>query len=631
MNNKEAALSYLRKGYSVITLYSASMLKRKPPKKFQKTMQEKLAENAAKGNPLSDKDIIAEMVTRKCKTPCLFEWKEFQYRLPTEEEVSSWFDENPDASIGILTGKISNLVVFDLDGQGAIDYATKEGGFPSTAKALTKKGFHVYVQHPGFEVVNDVNKELGLDIRGEGGYVVAPPSIHASGHQYVWEDGCSIFDVDPAPCKPWMIEYLKEVASRNGQPKKAKEPAIKTKENPSAVRTADGGDEYAAILQNGATEGNRNHTVTKLVGHLLGKGIPAAEAWELVRIWNLSKNTPPLGEDELRRTFDSIKKSQELKAKTEKEIEVVQFLDTADKVIADYDQQYVKVPFGGSLLSNMEAKMNGGLLGGRLNIIGGIPSSCKTVLSNNMADNICLNGHPVLFFSYDDGRAEIRYRTYARFSGFEIEDFNNQRLSKCDLEAICKNSSVSSINGNKYIVQEVFKIEEWPMLIEKIHKRHQKTPVIMVDYLRKIKTENHRGDERLRVDEILFNLTNMAKAHNMPILVISELARDSYKAGQRLSMASFKESGSIEYEASWLGILAAVEEDANGYSLKSDWERIIEHDGNIDLIVFKAKRGTGTTGRIPLKLDKAKMTVRDRIESSKIDSVSAMKKVSKYD
>jgi hypothetical protein len=96
-------------------------------------------------------------------------------------------------------------------------------------------------------------------------------------------------------------------------------------------------------------------------------------------------------------------------------------------------------------------------------------------------------------------------------------------------------------------------------------------------------------------------------------------------------MASFKESGSIEYEASWLGILAAVEEDANGYSLKSDWERIIEHDGNIDLIVFKAKRGTGTTGRIPLKLDKAKMTVRDRIESSKIDSVSAMKKVSKYD
>ena len=55
-------------------------------------------------------------------------------------------------------------------------------------------------------------------------------------------------------------------------------------------------------------------------------------------------------------------------------------------------------------------------------------------------------------------------------------------------------------------------------------------------------------------------------------------------------MTSFKESGNIEYAASWLGILAAVEDD--GYTLKNDWERIINHDGNIDLIVFKAKRGT---------------------------------------
>ena len=90
-------------------------------------------------------------------------------------------------------------------------------------------------------------------------------------------------------------------------------------------------------------------------------------------------------------------------------------------------------------------------------------------------------------------------------------------------------------------------------------------------------------------------------------------------------MASFKESGTIEYEASWLGILAAVEEDGL-YTLKNDWERIINHDGNIDLIVFKAKRGTGVTGRISLKLDKSKMTVRDRIESTKADSVTPLMK-----
>ena len=77
-------------------------------------------------------------------------------------------------------------------------------------------------------------------------------------------------------------------------------------------------------------------------------------------------------------------------------------------------------------------------------------------------------------------------------------------------------------------------------------------------------------------------------------------------------MASFKESGTIEYEASWLGILGEVEEKDGQFEIKEDWDSIIEHDGNVDLIIFKAKRGTGATGKIPLKVDKNFMTVSDR-------------------
>jgi hypothetical protein len=89
-------------------------------------------------------------------------------------------------------------------------------------------------------------------------------------------------------------------------------------------------------------------------------------------------------------------------------------------------------------------------------------------------------------------------------------------------------------------------------------------------------------------------------------------------------MASFKESGSIEYEASWLGILASVEEKNGEYTLKNNWERIIEQDGNVDLIVFKTKRGTGITGKIPLKVDRDKMTVTDRDEYSIVDTAEAI-------
>jgi hypothetical protein len=87
-------------------------------------------------------------------------------------------------------------------------------------------------------------------------------------------------------------------------------------------------------------------------------------------------------------------------------------------------------------------------------------------------------------------------------------------------------------------------------------------------------------------------------------------------------MASFKESGTIEYEASWLGILAAVEEKDGQYMVKNDWEKMIQQDGNIDLIVFKAKRGTGITGKIPLKVDKDKMTVSDRVDRTYVEEVA---------
>ena len=316
------------------------------------------------------------------------------------------------------------------------------------------------------------------------------------------------------------------------------------------------------ILANGAQQGNRNDLATKLIGHLLGKRNDENIVWEMVRQWNAGRNKPPLNEAELKNIFVSIRDLERKNGKKEPEkkvIDVTKFLDTEKRITAEYNEQYVRIPFASDdLLSIMQSKMNGGLIGGRTYVLGGIPSAGKTVLINNMADNMCLNGHPVLFFSYDDGAIELRYRTFSRFSGFDIEEFNNRKLSESDLKAIFNNESVSSICKSKYVVQENIKIEDWPEIITKIKARHNKAPVIMIDYLRKVKTGSNRMDERLRVDEILSSLTNMAKTYNLPVVVISELSRESYKTGQRLSMTSFKESGNIEYEASWLGILAAV-------------------------------------------------------------------------
>ena len=324
-----------------------------------------------------------------------------------------------------------------------------------------------------------------------------------------------------------------------------------------------------------------------------------------------ARGSMPLPPIPQKKTFDSVK-SLDAKGK----LEIDSLLDNANKAAADYKERYVRIPFGGQNLQNLECRMNGGLAGGRLYIIGGIPSSGKTVLTNNVADNICRNGFPVLFFSYDDGRVELRYRTLSRFTGHSIELFNVRSLP--DIRSFFSNPDIIKIVNLKYVVEQQIAIEKWEETIESIIKKHGTAPVIIIDYLRKLKTDSKSNDERLRIDDMLSKLTTLAKKHNTPIVAISELARDSYKSGQRLSIASFKETGMIEYEASWLGILAAVEKDeTGGYKIKDNWETLIEQDGKIDLIVYKAKRGTGFTGNIPLILDKDKMTVSDRPENPK--------------
>jgi replicative DNA helicase len=632
ISNLEYALNYLRRGLSVIPVYSPSVIKRKVPKKFIEIRDEALANNKASKNPIPEKEILKKIVTRFCKKPIVL-WTEFQTRRPTEAKVREWFTENPDANIAIVTGKISNLCVFDIDSKEALEYANELGGFPDTVKAVSNKGWHYYMQYPEFEVRPLVNKKLEIDIRGEGGYIVAPPSIHGSGHMYEWEAGCSFSEIDPAPCSDWMKEYLIEAMKKEEPDKKLPQ----QKDNTISINTTTAQNEFTELLKNGCSDGSRNASATRLVGHLFGKNLDADEVWELVSNWNAAKNEPSLSESELRDVFSSIKKAENSKAKPNKEnkqdkdIPIASLLEKPDQILAEYDESYIRVPFSGNNLKSLEQKMNGGLIGGRLYILGGIPSAGKTLAVNNIADNVCLNGHPVLFFSFDDGKSELRFRTWSRFSKTSIEAFNKNELEKTFIKGLCDQSQIKKIMGLKYVVQEMVTIDKWDKLISQFIDQYKKAPVIIIDYLRKLKTEKDSSDERLRVDNILHLLTDLAKKHNTPIIAISELARDSYKGGQRLSMASFKESGNIEYEASWLGILSCVEEVNGEYIMKSDWERIIKQDGNVDLIIFKAKRGTGSTGKIQLSMDKDRMCVEDRMDKAPIDTFTKPSKKSMFD
>ena len=117
--------------------------------------------------------------TYRDKTP-IVGWKEYQQRQATDEELQNWFI-GTDVNIAIVTGALSGVTVLDLDSQESVDYV-KEHGIGDPAIVKTHRGHHLYYKYQVGDRNFQKRSELpNIDLRGEGGYVIAPPSIHADG------------------------------------------------------------------------------------------------------------------------------------------------------------------------------------------------------------------------------------------------------------------------------------------------------------------------------------------------------------------------------------------------------------------------------------------------------------------
>jgi len=135
--------------------------------------------------------------------------------------VTEWFTTTyKDWGVGICTGRAGARQVFVLDidehdpqqsGSDTLaDLEAEHGKLPDTVTVLTPTGGrHLYFTTP-IAIRNDAGKRLGpgLDIRGDGGQVLAPPTIHPTGKPYAFEEGYSITDILPADAPDWLIKRL---------------------------------------------------------------------------------------------------------------------------------------------------------------------------------------------------------------------------------------------------------------------------------------------------------------------------------------------------------------------------------------------------------------------------------------
>jgi hypothetical protein len=197
-----------------------------------------------------------------------------------EEQIRSWWRTCPKANIGMPTGRITKTFVLDVDagsgGLETLEALQAEHGPIETRTARTGGGgLHFYFLYPDGAWGNRAGFLPGLDIRGDGGYVIVPPSSHQSGGSYAW-----LAEVPRKPAPQWLLAQLSRPVE--GNQKRGNQARI-----PERV-----------------PDGQRNDTLFRAACRLRAMGAGSVEIAAALEILN-GRCDSPLAEGELMRIADS--------------------------------------------------------------------------------------------------------------------------------------------------------------------------------------------------------------------------------------------------------------------------------------------------------------------------------------
>ena len=200
-------------------------------------------------------------------------------------KITTWWNEHPLANIGMPTGQQTKILVLDTDPRngGPVDRAElieRCGPMPETAEAETGGGGrHYFLRYPGGKVPPNIGP--GLDLKGDGGYVLLAPSLHKSGKRYTWDGIEGVKSIlHPADAPAWLLERIK-ATSRNGMP-------------------------AAPPPEGKIPKGQRHMWLVKLAGGMRNQGAEFAEIFEALKVANSTRCSGT--EAEVRQIVESIVK-----------------------------------------------------------------------------------------------------------------------------------------------------------------------------------------------------------------------------------------------------------------------------------------------------------------------------------
>lgn len=214
----------------------------------------------------------------------MVKWKEMA--TTDSKVIKKWWQRYPKANIGIVTGARSGLFVLDIDppkgGKASLQKLENDHGKIKTLSARTGgKGRHYYFQCKNTEMGNKTGILAGVDIRCNGGYIVASPSLHVSGRKYQWR-GVKKPSLEQLACLPkWLLKLTQT----------------------SVKKTFDNQNLLAGI-----PEGKRNNTLASIAGSLRNKGFGEKTIYTVLEEINSTECNPPLDEEEVKKIATSYSK-----------------------------------------------------------------------------------------------------------------------------------------------------------------------------------------------------------------------------------------------------------------------------------------------------------------------------------
>ena len=203
-----------------------------------------------------------------------------------QDQIRIWWQKWPNANVGIATGRDSNLAIIDIDpehgGEDALAALESHyGAIPQTVEVVSGgSGRHFYCSYPAELTIKNSTGDKdrrGIDIRGDGGYVIAPPSLHLSGRCYEWELTHHPEEISLAPFPSWALPADRAAAPASSQ----------------------NGYRPAFVMPDHISEGGRNDTMFRLGCSLRGKWLTEDMIRAVLASENQAKCHPPLPDREL--------------------------------------------------------------------------------------------------------------------------------------------------------------------------------------------------------------------------------------------------------------------------------------------------------------------------------------------